>query len=51
VGGAHREPQATVAAVGDALAAALDEMSAVPAGDLRQARRQKFLDMGQTGLG
>jgi acetyl-CoA carboxylase carboxyl transferase subunit alpha len=51
MGGAHREPTDTVAAVGRALEAALEERLAVPRGELRQQRRQKFLEMGQVGLG
>ncbi|OAB56141.1 acetyl-CoA carboxylase carboxyl transferase subunit alpha [Leptolyngbya valderiana BDU 20041] len=51
VGGAHRAPQDTVAAVGRALQGALEERLAVPRGELRQQRRQKFLEMGQAGLG
>ncbi len=51
VGGAHRAPQDTVATVGRALQGALEERLAVPRGELRQQRRQKFLEMGQAGLG
>ncbi len=51
VGGAHREPERAIAAVGEALEEALRARKAVPAGELRQQRRQKFLDMGKVGLG
>jgi acetyl-CoA carboxylase carboxyl transferase subunit alpha len=44
--GAHRSPQEAVAAVGEALAGALDQLSALDGEDLRGARRKKFLRMG-----
>ena len=40
LGGAHRSPQEAVAAVGDALAGALDELSALDGEALRAARRR-----------
>jgi acetyl-CoA carboxylase carboxyl transferase subunit alpha len=46
LGGAHRAPQEAIAAVGDALAGALDELSALDGDALRAARREKFLRMG-----
>jgi acetyl-CoA carboxylase carboxyl transferase subunit alpha len=51
VGGAHRDPEAAIDAVGEALAEALDALSALPGAEIRSQRRQKFLDMGQIGLG
>jgi acetyl-CoA carboxylase carboxyl transferase subunit alpha len=46
LGGAHRSPQDTIGAVGEAIAAALGELAAVDGEGLRQARREKFLRMG-----
>ena len=46
VGGAHRQPAAAIAAVGDALEAALVPLLAVDGVTLRHKRRQKFLAMG-----
>lgn len=50
VGGAHRSRAQIIAKVGDALEAALSELSDRNAEALRQERRQKFLTMGQKGL-
>ncbi|MCC2664673.1 MAG: accA, partial [Geminicoccaceae bacterium] len=49
LGGAHRQPEATVAAVGDALEAALAPLTALSGTELRHQRRQKFLAMGKNG--
>jgi len=51
LGGAQRDPTATVAAVGDALAAALDPLVGLDGVALRTRRREKFLEMGREGLG
>ena len=51
LGGAQRDPAATVAAVGDALAAALDPLVGLDGVALRTRRREKFLEMGRDGLG
>jgi acetyl-CoA carboxylase carboxyl transferase subunit alpha len=51
LGGAHRDPEATIAATGTALAEALAPLVALDATTLRMRRRQKFLDMGRDGLG
>ena len=51
VGGAHRNRSAVIGAVGDAMARALDELSGIDGGALRTRRREKFLAMGQQGLG
>ncbi len=51
LGGAHRRRDQTVRNVGTALDAALEPLVALDGGELRAKRRQKFLDMGQTGLG
>ena len=46
-GGAHRDPQAMIAATGDALAQALDDLRHLAPDAVRQQRRQKFLDIGR----
>jgi acetyl-CoA carboxylase carboxyl transferase subunit alpha len=51
LGGAQRDPAAAVAAVGDALAAALTPLVGLDGAVLRARRREKFLDMGREGLG
>jgi acetyl-CoA carboxylase carboxyl transferase subunit alpha len=51
LGGAQRDPAAAVAAVGDALAAALAPLVGLNGAVLRARRREKFLDMGREGLG
>jgi acetyl-CoA carboxylase carboxyl transferase subunit alpha len=48
VGGAHRDPQATIAATGEAIAAAFDELRGLSGADLRRQRREKFLAIGRT---
>ena len=50
MGGAHRDPAAAIAAVGDAVAAALKPLLALDAATLRLKRREKFLDMGRESL-
>ncbi len=50
-GGAHRGPQKTIAALGTALEAALDELRDLDGATLRARRRDKFLEMGQRGVG
>ena len=45
VGGAHRAPEKVIAQTGDVIANALGELKG--SGDLRQDRRQKFLNMGR----
>ncbi len=45
MGGAHRDPEAMIASLGDALAEALDEFGRVPGGELKSRRRAKFLEM------
>ena len=51
VGGAQRDRKATVAAVGEAIAVLLKDLSGKPRKDLIAARRKKFLAMGSKGLG
>ena len=47
VGGAHRDPAATAAALGDALAEELDALSAKSAKQLRRLREDRFLGIGE----
>ena len=51
VGGAHRAPDQAIAAMGDALEAALAALRSDDAATLRSRRRDKFLEMGKKGLG
>ncbi|SHJ12157.1 acetyl-CoA carboxylase carboxyltransferase subunit alpha [Wenxinia saemankumensis] len=50
VGGAHRDPEAAIAAVGDAIAAMLKGLDRSSAKTVRENRRKKFLGMGAKGL-
>ncbi|HMA15690.1 MAG: acetyl-CoA carboxylase carboxyltransferase subunit alpha [Bacteroidota bacterium] len=50
LGGAHRAAKPSIAAVGDKLEEGLRELLRDSGTQLKQARRQKFLDMGQKGL-
>jgi acetyl-CoA carboxylase carboxyl transferase subunit alpha len=50
LGGAHREPQVTIDAVGVAIDAALQQLAATDGAGLKSARRDKFLEMGKHGL-
>ena len=47
-GGAHRDPQAAIAATGEAIANALAELRPLDREAVRRQRREKFLDMGRT---
>jgi acetyl-CoA carboxylase carboxyl transferase subunit alpha len=50
LGGAHREPKQAIAALGDALGKALEELEGQTRASLKARRRHKFLDMGKIGL-
>ncbi|MDO5648570.1 acetyl-CoA carboxylase carboxyltransferase subunit alpha [Paracoccus sp. (in: a-proteobacteria)] len=50
VGGAQRDPQGTIAAVGQEIAAMLADLSGLSPADLVRDRRQKFLTMGNHAL-
>ncbi len=50
LGGAHREPDITMDAVGSAIDMALQELIAVGGAELKAMRRAKFLEMGKHGL-
>ncbi len=47
-GGAHRGPDEAVDAAGDALARAFEELAALSPDELRQVRRDKYLQMGRS---
>jgi acetyl-CoA carboxylase carboxyl transferase subunit alpha len=51
LGGAHRDPEAAIAAVGDAVQAALQPLLALEPAVLKARRREKFLEMGREVLG
>ena len=51
VGGAHRDPQAAIRAVGRSIAAALPGLVMLDPAALRAQRREKFLAMGRDALG
>src|SRR5271155_560070 len=46
-GGAHRDPNAMIAATGDAIAQAFGDLRDLTPEAIRQQRRQKFLDIGR----
>lgn len=50
LGGAHRDKQAVIAQVGQGVTTALAELTTLTSQELRQQRRQKFLEMGQHKL-
>lgn len=50
-GGAHRNPDAAIAAVGAAVAQALDQHAGRSAQAVRQQRRERFYAIGRSGLG
>lgn len=51
LGAAHRGREQTISAVGDAIEAALEELCRIDGGALKVQRREKFLAMGEKGLG
>ncbi|AIB10686.1 acetyl-CoA carboxylase subunit alpha [Azospirillum argentinense] len=51
IGGAHRDPAETIKALGDAIEESLGDLDGLDGAAIRAQRRQKFLDMGQKGLG
>ena len=50
LGGAHRDADKAISALGDAIARSLDELSGLPPKKLRDLRRKKFLNMGSPGV-
>jgi len=51
LGGAQRDPAATIRSVGDAVAHALTPLLTMDGATLRSRRREKFLEMGREPLG
>jgi acetyl-CoA carboxylase carboxyl transferase subunit alpha len=49
-GGAHRDPKAAIAAVGETIAALLKDLSGIDRKALIADRRKKFMDLGAKGL-
>jgi acetyl-CoA carboxylase carboxyl transferase subunit alpha len=47
VGGAHRDPEAAIAATGRAIGAALDSLGNMSRDELRESRATKFLNIGR----
>src|SRR5215470_16745836 len=47
VGGAHRDPAATIAATGDAIAAAFDDLGSLDRAAVRRDRQDKFMAIGR----
>ena len=50
MGGAQRDPEATIKSVGMCIDDILKQLSPMSRDDLVKDRREKFLAMGQTGL-
>jgi len=50
LGGAHRDPGATISAVGTAISAMIDGLAAKDRAALIRDRREKFLNLGSRGL-
>ncbi|MBT3557678.1 MAG: acetyl-CoA carboxylase carboxyltransferase subunit alpha [Rhodospirillales bacterium] len=50
LGGAHREPAAAIATVGEGIENALAEYAGLDGGVIKAKRREKFLEMGKHGL-
>jgi acetyl-CoA carboxylase carboxyl transferase subunit alpha len=50
LGGAHRDRERMMADVGMAVSEELAQMASLSRRDLIDQRRQKFLDMGRTGI-
>jgi acetyl-CoA carboxylase carboxyl transferase subunit alpha len=46
-GGAHRDPQGAIAATGEAIATAFNELRGLDREAIRKQRREKFLTMGR----
>jgi acetyl-CoA carboxylase carboxyl transferase subunit alpha len=47
VGGAHREPEATIRDAGEAISEALDALDNLPPEEIRRQRREKYLAVGR----
>ena len=51
LGGAHRDPRAAIASVGEAIGEALKGLAGLSPAKIRGERRKKFIEMGAKGLG
>jgi acetyl-CoA carboxylase carboxyl transferase subunit alpha len=51
LGAAHREPIKAINALGEAIGASLRELQGTDGNTLRAQRREKFLEMGRSGVG
>jgi acetyl-CoA carboxylase carboxyl transferase subunit alpha len=51
LGGAHRDPAAAIASVGEAVGTALNGLLTMDAATLKARRREKFLEMGKETIG
>lgn len=51
LGGAHRDPDVTIARAGDEIFKVLQQISDQPGDELVRQRREKFISMGEKGLG
>ena len=51
IGGAQRDPKQAIADLGEAIAVQLRALDGLPSVELRQRRREKFLEMGRVGIG
>lgn len=51
LGGAHRDPDVTIARAGDEIFKVLEKISNKPGDKLVKQRREKFISMGEKGLG
>ncbi|MFP6741682.1 MAG: acetyl-CoA carboxylase carboxyltransferase subunit alpha [Alphaproteobacteria bacterium] len=49
MGGAHRDPQAAIATLGNVLEATLADLETIPADEIKSRRRDAFLTMGAAG--
>jgi acetyl-CoA carboxylase carboxyl transferase subunit alpha len=49
MGGAHRDPQAAIATLGNVLEATLADLETIPADEIKSRRRDAFLAMGAAG--
>ncbi len=50
MGGAHRDPEAAIGSLGEALEEALAALAGMSGGELKSLRREKFLEMGRARL-
>ena len=50
MGGAHRDKETIIKAVGDAIEKTLDDLNGLDGGRLKALRRDKFLEIGKKGL-